>query len=507
MGNPDNNLHARFAQPVSMTRISRVMSKVIEGRTKTNLILRPVKELRRKHRNASISSKKIRKTEHGARRFFLAANKATTTPIVDEHDDAVPGPAPESIAESHEDDQNANDSTHVDEDAMSQPHADEEPFHQLSTHESMDAGSIDSIHDNLAQCDIILAAYQGEYDQPERTQTRTSDLCDTLDPNDADARSEPEQPKFTEEMAALESWAQASTHWGDPNIGPDTVRQGFKEHLEALKRTQSSDAKGENIKVTPSIKINAQSGLPEGYQSSPFVHSWVQDNLDRHTGTKPTDAPYEPMQPPLEQDAAYTHNIDHDGDYPMDFSRASLPQPPSLDGSQLTDELEEALYHPHARHIAGRHPHDATDDHCRLALFLAARNEEENRLERDLDQARERIDARSAQLERFCALVRQLQEQNEAKAASRRRAIYRRVSQILKTLGAEVDQAMARCVEKREHYRELLYREKALVEAVQDEARHLGLGNHTPNELEWAVEQLVAGDSLEYVEDALNSCF
>ncbi|KAJ4169447.1 hypothetical protein NW754_016475 [Fusarium falciforme] len=460
MGNPDNNLHARFAQPVSMTRISRVMSKVIEGRTKTNLILRPIKELRRKHRNASTSSKKIRKTEHGARRFFLAANKATTTPIVDEHDDAVPGPAPESIAESHEDDQNANDSTHVDEDAMSQPHADEEPFHQLSTHESMDAGSIDSIHDNLAQCDMILAAYQGEYDQPERTQTRTSDLCDTLDPNDADARSEPEQPKFTEEMAALESWAQASTHWGDPNIGPDTVRQGFKEHLEALKRTQSSDAKGENIKVTPSIKINAQSGLPEG-----------------------------------ENNYAKCREMFLTGDRLSVFSLCPF------------DELEEALYHPHARHIAGRHPHDARDDHCRLALFLAARNEEENRLERDLDQARERIDARSTQLERFCALVRQLQEQNEAKAASRRRAIYRRVSQILKTLGAEADQAMARCVEKREHYRELLYREKALVEAVQDEARHLGLGNHTPNELEWAVEQLVAGDSLEYVEDALNSCF
>lgn len=95
MGSRDTNLDARFVQPVSMTQISRVMSKVIEGRTKTNLILRPIKELRRKHRTASGSSKKIRKTEHGTRRFFLTANNATTTPIVDEHDDEVPGPAPE----------------------------------------------------------------------------------------------------------------------------------------------------------------------------------------------------------------------------------------------------------------------------------------------------------------------------------------------------------------------------------------------------------------------------
>jgi hypothetical protein len=75
-----------------------------------------------------------------------------------------------SIHESHENDQ----------DAMSQPHADEEPFHQLSTRESMDTGSTNSIHNNLAQCDMIVAAYQGEYDQLERAQTRTSDLCDTL---------------------------------------------------------------------------------------------------------------------------------------------------------------------------------------------------------------------------------------------------------------------------------------------------------------------------------------
>jgi hypothetical protein len=147
------------------------------------------------------------------------------------------------------------------------------------------------------------------------------------------------------------------------------------------------------------------------------------------------------------------------------------------------------------------------DAYCNLAFFRAERNEEENRLDRDLDQVRERIDARSAQLERFCALVRQLEQQNEAKAARKRQAIYRRVSQLIKTTGAELAQAMSRCVEKREHYRELLYREKALVEAVQDEARHIGLGNHTPNELEWAAEQMVAGDSLEYVEDALNSCF
>lgn len=102
------------------------------------------------------------------------------SPLDDIHLDHLKLTLDNSIAESHEDDQNAKDSTHVDEDATSQPHADEEPFHQLSTHESMDAESIDSIHENLAQCDMILAAYQGEYDQLERTSTHTSDLCDTL---------------------------------------------------------------------------------------------------------------------------------------------------------------------------------------------------------------------------------------------------------------------------------------------------------------------------------------
>ncbi|UPK98783.1 hypothetical protein LCI18_009718 [Fusarium solani-melongenae] len=433
MGSRDNNLDAHFVQPVSMTQISRVMSKVIEGRTKKNLILRPIKELRRMHRTVSGSSKKTRKTEHGARRFFLTTNKATITPIVDEHDDAVPGPAPESIHESLENDQDANNSTHVDEDAVSQPHADEEPFHQLSTHESTYTGSTNSIHENLAQCDMILAAYQGEYDQLERGSTHTSDLCDTLDPNDVDARSEhgqqlelteektePKPLEFTKEKAELESWAQASTHWGDPNIGPDTVRQGFEEHLKIMKRLHTSDAKGKNIKLNPSINMDHQShpaaGLPEGKNNSAKCRDM-------------------------------------------------------------------------------------------LALLLKARKEEETRIERDLDQARERIDARAAQLERFCAHARQLEEKNEEKAASLRRAIYRKVSQVIKNVEAGLEQAMTRCVEKREHYRELLYREKALVEAVQDEARHLGLGNHTPNELEWAVEQMVAGDSLEFVEEALNSCF
>ncbi|KAL6358377.1 hypothetical protein LRP88_08562 [Fusarium phalaenopsidis] len=458
MGSHDNNLHARFVQPVSMTQISRVMSKVIEGRTKTNLILRPIRELRRKNRTVSGSSKKNRKTEHGARRFFLAANKATTTTIVDEHDDALAGPAPESIHESDEDDHDANDNTHVDEDAMSQPHAGEEQFHQLSTRESRDTGSIDSIHDNLAQCDMIVAAYQGEYDQLERAQTRTSDLCDTLrEPNDADVCSEPEQLEFTEEKAALESWAQASTHWGDPNIGPDTVRQGFEEHLKILKRLHTSDAKGKNIELTPSIDID--------HRARPTV-----------------------VLPERKNNSAKCREM-------------------FLTGDSLRDELAEALYHPQARHIAGAHPQKAMDAYCNLAFFRAERNEEENRLDRDLGQVRERIDARSAQLERFCALIQRLEQQNEAKAARRRQAIYRRVSQLIKTTGAELAQAMSRCVEKREHYRELLYREKALVEAVQDEARHIGLGNHTPNELEWAAEQMVAGDSLEYVEDALHSCF
>lgn len=234
--------------------------------------------------------------------------------------------------------------------------------------------------------------------------------------------------------------------------------QGYDQHLEALNRTQSRK----------------------------FVNNWVQDNTDRFAGTKSADAQLPPTNPP-EQNTTDAQNIDRDLD------------------SQ--DELAEAIYHPQARHVAGLHPHEAIDEHHRLKSSLGHRNDEETRLDREIDQARERIDARSAQLEHFYALIRQLNEQNEAKAALRREAIYRKVSQTLKTIGAELTQAMARCEEKRELYRELLYREKALVEAVQDEARHLGLGNHTPNELVWAVEQLVAGDSLEYVEESLNSCF
>lgn len=96
VGDSDADIQARDAQPISMTHIGRVMSRVVEGRSKTHLILRPIKELRRKQ-VVSRSYKKIRKTEHGARRFFYSNNNknnndnviaATPDVDVDERDHA-----------------------------------------------------------------------------------------------------------------------------------------------------------------------------------------------------------------------------------------------------------------------------------------------------------------------------------------------------------------------------------------------------------------------------------
>ncbi|KAL2675010.1 hypothetical protein Neosp_011190 [[Neocosmospora] mangrovei] len=512
MGITDNNIPAGFTKPISMAQVNRTLSSVIVGRTKKSIILRPIKELRRMRKVVSGSSKKIRKTEHDARRLFLAGNDATTTATVDEHHDTTR--APQSIAELHEDDDDAIDGTHVDDDTMSQTQPGEEPFHQRSTHESIDdTASIDSIQNNLAQCNIILAAYQGEYNQLKRTHSthtdaptdaptdahtddlpdtirgghtdaHTDDIPDTIRGDDAhtddlpdtirgtndaessddktnlnDGRPELEFIKFAEEMAALEKYAQACNHWGDPSINPTTLRQGFNHHLQIMNRTQSRQV----------------------------VNNWVQDNSDRFANTNPADATSQPTNPPVEQNTTDADNIDRE--------------------RERREELTEAFNHPQARHVAGIHPREAVDELARLVTSIDHRNEEEARIDRDIEQTRERIDARSGQLEHFYDLLRQLREQNEAKAALRRQEIYRKASQTLKRVGDALTQVMARCEEKRELYRDLLYREKALVDAIQDDARRLGLGNHTPNELVWAVEQLVAGDSLEYVEESLNSCF
>ncbi|KAI8719166.1 hypothetical protein NCS52_00697000 [Fusarium sp. LHS14.1] len=495
VGSSDDNIPAGFTKPISMAQVNRTLSNVIVGRTKKSIILRPIKELRRMRKVVSGSSKKIRKTEHDARRLFLAGNDATTTATVDEHHDTTR--APQSIHESHDDDHDAIDGTHVDDETMSQTQPGEEPFHQRSTHEFDDNESIDSIQNNLTQCNIILAAYQGEYNQLQRTNSthtdaptdahtdaHTDDLPDTIRGDDAhtddlpdtirgtndvessddktnlnDARPELEFIEFAEEMAALEKYAQACNHWGDPSINSTTLRQGFNHHLEIWNRTQSRQV----------------------------VNNWVQDNSDRFANTNPADAPSQPTNPPVEQNTTAADNIDRE--------------------RERREELTEAFNHPQARHVAGVHPHEAIDELSRLLTSIDHRNEEETRIDRDIEQTRERIDARSGQLEHFYDLLRQLREQNEAKAALRRQEIYHKASQTLKRVGAALTQVMARCEEKRELYRDLLYREKALVDAIQDDARRLGLGNHTPNELVWAVEQMVAGDSLEYVEESLNSCF
>lgn len=169
------------------------------------------------------------------------------------------------------------------------------------------------------------------------------------------------------------------------------------------------------------------------------------------------------------------------------------------------DEIDEALHHSDAPRMIGGFPiHQAEDFLGKLQTYVVDKTEIEQGVDEDLYGVRQRIDARCAQLERVCAGVEELKD----RAASRRReAIYRKISQNLKDTAREAAGLQVRIDEKRLCFRELLNREKSLVDALKDEARLVGLGDHTPNELEWAVEQMLAGDSLEYVEESLNCCF
>ncbi|RSL77735.1 hypothetical protein CEP51_008821 [Fusarium floridanum] len=434
MGTNDSNIHGRFSQPLSLNQVNRVISKVVKGQTKKNLILRSIKELRRNRQTLSGPSTS-RKTQNSARHLFYAGTKAiTAAPVVDDSDNAVHA----TERQSHENAQYL----------LNTP-VDDDQFHQLSTHESIVNDDHETIHDAASEHNMVGTLHHGNNGSLEFRRPRTFvsvDICSVADEigsvtddiysvteyNHDEARheTEPDQYDFSDEKRALEPWARLSSQWGDPSIGPDEIRQGFENHLSALKSMHGSDF----FKVTT------------GYQSPTFVSQW--------------------------------------------------------------NELAEALYHPRAREIAGDTAREVKDRFYHLANFLADSTKREEVLNRDVQQTRERIDARSAQLERFMALVRQLEAQsNAANAAHRREEIYRQVSQLIKVTGAEGFAAKARCEAKSELYRDLLHREKALVDAVQEEARAIGLGNHTPNELEWALEQMVAGDSLEYVEDALNSCF
>ncbi|RSL65061.1 hypothetical protein CEP53_003847 [Fusarium sp. AF-6] len=482
-----------------MNQLNRVVSKVVKGQTKKNLILRSIKELRRNRQTLSGPSTPC-KAQNSARHLFYASPKAiTAAPVVDDSDNAVPA----AERQSHENAQHFLD-TPVDDDQV----------HQISTHESIVNDDHETIHDAASEHNMVGTLHHGNNGSLEFRRPRTFvsvDICSVADEigsvnddiysvteyNHDEARheTEPDQYDFSDEKRALEPWARLSSHWGDPSIGPDEIRQGFENHLSALKSMHGSDF----FKMTT------------GYQSPTFVNQWVQGNLKRHMGKMSFDSPYQSNITPRE-----SFDMGDDDDKSFDFTQASLPQSPPLPSLRWIptncldsqNELAEALYHPRAREIAGYTANEVKDRFHHLANFLADSTKREEVLDRDVQQTRERIDARSAQLERFMALVRQLEAQgNAANAARRREEIYRQVSQLLKVTGAEGFATKARCEAKSALYRDLLHREKALVDAVQEEARAIGLGNHTPNELEWALEQMVAGDSLEYVEDALNSCF
>ncbi|RSL60870.1 hypothetical protein CEP54_006501 [Fusarium duplospermum] len=460
LGNSDNNIRTGFSQPFSMNQLNRVVSKIIKGQTKKNLILRPIKELRRNRQTFSGPSTTTRKAQNSVRRLFYAGNKAiTAAPIVDNRDNTTP--ATESTPQSHENEQNLTDTPMVDDDQS----------HQLSTHESIDNGDDESTHDVASECNMVGTLHHGDNGELEFRQPRTNvtdDITSAKDMDHVKAHHDPEHYDFSDERRALEKWAHVSSHWGDPSIGPDAIRKGFEDHLAALKSLHGSDF----------FKIAT------GYQSPTFVNRWLQGNLKRHMGQISFESPHQPTLTPRQ-----SHDMGNDDDKSLDFNQA------------------KALHHPQARHIAGYPANEAKDKYYDLANFLTTSTKREEILDRDVQQTRERIDARSAQLERCIALVRQLEAQGNAEAAQRRKGIYRQVSQLLKVTGAQGSEVKSRCDAKSELYRDLLHREKALVDAVQDEAGAIGLGNHTPNELEWALQQMVAGDSLEYVEDALNSCF
>ncbi|KAM0440716.1 hypothetical protein ACHAPT_000017 [Fusarium lateritium] len=584
----NNNLDIDMGtdRSISLTRIGRLVSKAISARTKSNLVLKPVRELRRKNRFPSgLNYKKTRSSSR--RRFFFDNNKSAdsspnTEGLVEQPKPECTHDEPEAVdtygqvktherqvpfdeihldqmeltlddsltsAQNHDDDvigTHAIDHYSMENEPVEEASGDHEFTDEKPTDESTDDKSTDdksnddksnddkfnddksnddkfnddkSNDNKLTQSNSIntqeaIAEDDGEDSLPR--QILVSDDCvSQRSENYGEVRYTPEEFHYDDEEKELEIWGELATHWGDSEIGPDTIKQRLEEHLQALNKMNKSGGKQKVYPASMTSSLEYNGDLSSDFESPLFVQGWVQDGLERLDGTKAKDAPYEKTLPLHEKDAANYVDSDVDNYAPTQyshFSEASLPLDPSplvgqTNRHALQAEIHSALHAFDARNVAGTKPIEA-EAAIRQCRYIIHRCTETGRdLYNNIAAARERIDARAAQLERVVYSVQDLVEMRERRASRRREAIYRQVSQHLRDAAQEASRVQAHTQQMSHELQQLLHREKQLVECVAATARRVGLTGNDPNDLEWAVKRMLEGDSLSTVEENLNSRF
>ncbi|KAF4983132.1 hypothetical protein FZEAL_1399 [Fusarium zealandicum] len=285
-------------------------------------------------------------------------------------------------------------------------------------------------------------------------------------------------------------WAEGCERNGSANIDPEGITEQYRLHLEALKRNKERlrqrpaeqdvpDLDSETASHTSSLSYDL--GPDPDYVPPRRIIQWQRELLDRMNSTIGAQDEF--------QQTGEVCFADEGGSTVTD---CSMPF--------TEDEIKAALEAEDARPVAGVNARDAQALIRRHYSILHRCADAEEKTHMGIASARERIDARAAQLERVTASVTAILQKRILNSERRRRAIYRQISQHLRETQERVKIRHEETFQTALQLADLLKREKALVDLLTEEAERIGLRGMFPNDIERAVERMMNGEPLEDVQ-------
>ncbi|KAM5355663.1 hypothetical protein ACJ41O_002309 [Fusarium nematophilum] len=281
-------------------------------------------------------------------------------------------------------------------------------------------------------------------------------------------------------------WAEGCERWDSARVDPSGLKEAYRLHLEALGRLEKEFVEGE--------------AAPAADDEAPALED---DEAKSHPSSLSYDlGPYPDYVPPRRivewQRELQAHMED----------AATLEEEGHAAGDHYVadeNEINDALQADDARTVAGVDPREAGNVLRHHYSIIRRCDVAEEKACNGIVSARERIDARAAQLERVTADVKAIMnKKNRRNSERRRRAIYRHVSQHLRQVQERSTARHDETFQAALKLAELLKREKTLVDQLTEEAERIGLEGMTPDDIERAVRRMLNGESLEEVKEPEN---